>query len=213
MKLTKTFAAGVAAFGLMASTAVAADWQPRKPVEFIIMAGTGEAVSYVELERRSNRLAHLFRAQGMRHRDHYAIFMENNRRYIECCSAGARTGLYYTCINSYLTADEVAFIVNDSDSRLLITSAARLEVARAALRQCPQVSLCLVVDGDNLDGLFRAYESAVSAYPATPVNDERLAPGRTPHPCQHRLHGGRSQNYSSRHYAPSHRRSTAKPAI
>ena len=43
-----------------------------------IVAETGEAVSYAELEARSNRLAHLFRARGLRRLDHYAIFMENN---------------------------------------------------------------------------------------------------------------------------------------
>jgi non-ribosomal peptide synthetase component F len=42
-----------------------------------IMAETGEGVTYAELERRSNRLAHLLRAIGLRHLDHYAIFMEN----------------------------------------------------------------------------------------------------------------------------------------
>jgi long-chain acyl-CoA synthetase len=53
-----------------------------------IMAKTGEAVTYAELEARSNRLAHLLRAQGLCGLDHYAIFMENNARYIESCSAG-----------------------------------------------------------------------------------------------------------------------------
>ena len=43
-----------------------------------IMAKTGEAVTYAELEARSNRLAHLFRARGLKRLDHYAIFMENN---------------------------------------------------------------------------------------------------------------------------------------
>lgn len=41
MKLFNAVAAGVAALGLTAGAAVAQDWQPRKPVEFIIMAGTG----------------------------------------------------------------------------------------------------------------------------------------------------------------------------
>jgi long-chain acyl-CoA synthetase len=73
-----------------------------------IMAQTGEAVTYAELEERSNRLAHLLRDRGLRRRDHYAIFMENNARYIESCAAGERAGLYYTCVNSYLTPEELA---------------------------------------------------------------------------------------------------------
>ena len=51
--------------------------------------------------------------------------MENNSRYLECCGAGERSGLYYTCINSYLTADELAYIVNNSAARVLITSRAQ----------------------------------------------------------------------------------------
>ncbi len=65
---------------------------------------TGEAVTYRELEARSNRLAHLLRNRGLKRLDHYAIFMENNSRYLEACGAGERSGLYYTCVNSYLTA-------------------------------------------------------------------------------------------------------------
>ena len=68
-----------------------------------IMANTGESVSYAEYEARSNRLAHLLRAKGLKRLDHYAIFMENNNRYLETGSAGYRAGLYFTCINSYLT--------------------------------------------------------------------------------------------------------------
>ena len=41
MSILKTVVAGFTALGLTATVAVAADWKPRKPVEFIIMAGTG----------------------------------------------------------------------------------------------------------------------------------------------------------------------------
>ena len=75
-----------------------------------IMADSGETVSYREFEERCNRLAHYLRGQGLGFADHYSIFMENNARYLECCGAGERAGLYYTCINSYLEADELAYI-------------------------------------------------------------------------------------------------------
>src|SRR6202040_4663 len=121
--------------------------RPLQPA--FIMAGTGEAVTYRELEARSNRLAHLFRNRGLKRLDHYAIFMENNSRYLEACGAGERSGLYFTCVNSYLTASELAYIIRNSESRLLITSMARLDIAREALRDCPKVELCIVADGRN----------------------------------------------------------------
>src|SRR5271155_2972020 len=95
----------------------------------VVMAGSGEAISYRDLPARSNPPAHLLRAGGRRRLDHYAIFMENHPRFVECCAAGERSGLYYTCANSFLTAGELAFIVNNSLSKALITSRAKRDIA------------------------------------------------------------------------------------
>src|ERR1700709_2438768 len=130
-----------------------------------IMAQTGEAVSYAELEARTNRLAHFLRSRGLQRLDHYAIFMENNPRYIECCGAGERAGLYFTCINSYLTADELAYIVNNSQSRGLMFAEGKRAIALAALRQCPTVEVGLVVDGLG-DGMrILNLDEATSGFP------------------------------------------------
>ncbi len=145
-----------------------------------IMASSGETVTYAELEARSNRLAHLLRDQGLQRLGHYAVFMENNSHYVETCVAGERSGLYYTCINGYLQADELAYILNNSESKLLITSADKLAVARQALAECPNVALCLVVGGgaavEGRAGAARVtdYASAVAAHPAAPIADESL---------------------------------------
>ena len=139
-----------------------------------IMASTGESVSYAEYEARTNRLAHLLRARGLGRLDHYAIFMENNDRYLEACGAGERAGLYYTCVNSYLTAPELAYILNNSTSRLLITSRACRDVAIEAARECPGLRFGLIVDGTGDDGLFVDFEAATRGFPDTPIADECL---------------------------------------
>lgn len=145
-----------------------------------IMAGTGEKISYRELEERSNQLAHLLRKQGLKRSDHFSIFMENNNRYLECSAAGERTGLYYTCINHYLKGDELAYILNNSESRILIVSQGTLAVAHAALKNCSDISMCLVIGASaedlpapNENGTeFQVFEEAVSDYPITPIKDE-----------------------------------------
>src|ERR1700739_1490191 len=88
--------------------------RPLQPA--FIMANSGESVSYAELEARANRWAHLFRDRAVRRLDHYAIYMENNSRYLEACAAGERSGLYFTCVNSYLTAGELAYIMINTQS-------------------------------------------------------------------------------------------------
>lgn len=140
----------------------------------IIMASTGEVVTYSELEASSNRLAHFLRASGLRRLDHYAIFMENHARFVEACAAGERAGLYYTTVNSYLTAEELAYILTNSESKILITTAAKRDVALAAMRECPNVALCLVVDGPGDGDRVLNLDAATSAYPDTPIADEAL---------------------------------------
>jgi long-chain acyl-CoA synthetase len=146
--------------------------RPQQPA--FIMAGSGETVSYAEFERRTNRLAHFFRAAGLRRLDHYAIFMENNARYLECCGAGERAGLYYTCVNSYLQPDELAYILDNSESKILVTSTAKREVALKALAQSPRIERCLVVDGPGDGGRVLNLDAAVAAFPTTPIPDEAL---------------------------------------
>jgi long-chain acyl-CoA synthetase len=149
--------------------------QPDKPA--IIMAPSGDVLTFGELDARSNQLAHRLRAEGLKIGDHYAIFMENHLRYVECEAAGERSGLYFTCINSYLTADEVAYIVNDCQAKVLISSVAKREIALEVAKLCPNVTLFLMINDAGIeatDAPFVDYESAIRALPTTPVADEHL---------------------------------------
>jgi long-chain acyl-CoA synthetase len=125
--------------------------------------------------------------------------MENNSRYLEVCAAGERTGLYYTCVDAYLKSEELAYILNNSESQLLETSAQCFEIARNALPHCPGIALCLVVGGAELEERIGAtdilsYASAVADLPVTPVADESLgtamlySSGTTGRDRQRRIH-------------------------
>src|SRR5690242_2022406 len=146
--------------------------RPLQPA--FIMAGTGEAVTYRELDARANQLAHLFRQRGLKRLDHYAIYMENHSRHLEACGAGERSGLYFTCVNSYLTQVELAYILNNSQSRILITSAAKLDVAREAIKECPKIELCIVADGTSESDRIVGLEEVTRDLPKTPIADESL---------------------------------------
>jgi len=166
----------------VAHPGIFADTQPDKPA--VIMAGTGRAMTYRELDERSNQLAHLFRAQGLERGDHVALFMENQIRFMEVVWAAFRSGIYLTAINSYLTAPEVAYIIDDCDARLVVSSAAKSAVARAIDRATtPQVERWLMtdldsdVDGADVAASWESYEGAMSTFPTRPVADQ--SPGRS----------------------------------
>src|SRR6185503_930821 len=149
-----------------------ANQHPDRPA--VVMAGSGETITYAALEARSNRLAHLLQRRGLKPLDHYSIYMENHPRYVECCAAGERAGHYYTCVNSFLTAEELAYILNNSQSKVVITSQAKREVALAALPLCPKIELCLVVDGPGGGDKVLNLEAATAGLPSTPIADEFL---------------------------------------
>ncbi len=141
---------------------------PEKPA--YIIAGSGDVVTYGELENRSNRLAQVFRARGLKPGDHIALLMENQRRFYEVCWAAQRAGLYFTAISTRLTAPEAAYIVADCGARMLIASHAMAKVAVELPGQVPGVGTLLMTDG-TVPG-FASYEDAVAAMPATPIADE-----------------------------------------
>jgi acyl-CoA synthetase (AMP-forming)/AMP-acid ligase II len=140
----------------------------------IIMGGSGETVTYGEYEARSNRVAHLLRAAGLRRGDHICVFMENQPTLLEIEGGAERTGLYFTLINTYLQPEEVAYILANSRSRMLFSSAARREVAQAAAAMTPQLERMLMAGTGQPPAGWESYEAAVASYPDKPVSDESL---------------------------------------
>src|SRR3954451_11053099 len=139
-----------------------------------IMATSGETLTFRQYDEAANRMAQLYRAQGLRRRDHVAFFFENNPRMLECEGGAERSGLYYTCINSYLAPDEVAYIINDSESKVVVTSAAKREIAMQLPALCPNVERWLMADIDGPDGPCELLADAMGEPPAEPIDDQQL---------------------------------------
>ncbi len=134
-----------------------------------IMAGSGERVTYGELDARSNQGAHLFRSIGLQTGDAIALFMDNHPRYFEVLWAAQRSGLRFTCISSKLTAGEVEYIVKDCGAKAFITSPALAAVADAVALLIPGVKL---YGAGEAHAPFERFESARAAMPKTPIADE-----------------------------------------
>jgi acyl-CoA synthetase (AMP-forming)/AMP-acid ligase II len=136
----------------------------------LIMAPSGEQVTYRELDERSIRLARVWHELGLRRGDHVCVFMENHPRYFEVVWAALRSGLYLTTINSYLTAEEVAYILEDAGARSVVVSPAKAATTAEAVAMAHHVELVLCVD-EAAAGL-ESYEAAIDEQPATPLDEE-----------------------------------------
>src|SRR5579859_7584931 len=126
-----------------------------------VMAGTGETVSYGELERRSAQLARVLNQAGLRPGDVVALLTENNLRALEVYWAALRSGLYITAVNYRLKPDEVAYIVSDSDAAALVVSAEQAATAVAVTDLTPAVKLRLAFGGAV--PCYGGYEETIAA--------------------------------------------------
>ena len=149
-------------------TFAAAD--PDRPA--VIMATTGEVITYAELDAEANRLSHVFRAAGLQQGDHVALCLENSSRFLPVVWGAHYAGLYYTAMSSRLTTEEMAYIIDDCGAQAFVTSAYKAEQAAELRDQMPRVELRLMIDG-VIDG-FDRYETVLAAQPPTPLPEDRV---------------------------------------
>ncbi|SOX51696.1 acyl-CoA synthetase [Mycobacterium ahvazicum] len=138
----------------------------------IILYPSGTVVTFDELEARANRLAHRFRQAGLREGDSVAILMENNQHIHAAMWAARRSGLYYVPINTHLTAAEAAYIIDNSNAKAIVGSAALRDTLAGLAEHLPNglPELLLIADGE-LPGWER-YPECVANQPDTPIDDE-----------------------------------------
>ena len=141
---------------------------PDKPA--VIDTATGALRTYGELNDRSNQLAQLLYDRGLRRGDHISIFAENHIAWFDVVWAAMRSGLYLTTVNRYLTDEEAAYIVDNSESQVLVTTRARVDVARDMPKFAPNCHTWLSIDG-AVDG-YEDLETAIAAWPAQPLAEQ-----------------------------------------
>ncbi len=141
---------------------VHAKTHPEKPA--IIMAASGETISYAQLDARSNQVAQLLRAKGIGIGDTVALCLENHPWFFCLAWGFQRAGVHYVGISSRLTAPEIAYILEDSGAKLLFSSTYLTETMDEVAKLAPQVPQLRF--GVNA-------EAELAKMPETPIADER----------------------------------------
>ena len=137
------------------------------------MHPSGIRITFAELESAANRLAHHFRAAGLREGDVVAVLMDNTEHTHAVLWAARRAGLYYATINTHLTPAEAAHIVDDCGAKAIVASRTLRDVCVALephlRRGLPALRLIADTDADG----WQRYPDCVAGRPDTPLPDER----------------------------------------
>lgn len=151
----------------------------------VVVAETGSAMTYQELDGASIRLARLLAARGLGVGDHVALLFDNCPEYFVAAWAAQRSGLLWTPVNHHLTVPEAAYIVRDCGARALIASTAVVDLAVAVAEQSGDgdglaVRLLTGAPVGGVDGAarvaaagFEDLDAAVAGFPAVEPVGER----------------------------------------
>lgn len=115
-------------------------------------------LSFAQLNGRVNQLSRLFRKAGLGKGDAIAVVLKNRCEFVEAYYATQRTGIRFTPVNWHLSADEVAYVVDNCEAQAVLFDAS-LGIAEAALAQADTCTLRLAVGGE-IEG-FDALETAL----------------------------------------------------
>ncbi|HEY1709912.1 MAG TPA: AMP-binding protein [Rhizomicrobium sp.] len=147
-----------------------ASWAKVKP-DAVAAIDCSTTRTWAELNANANRLARLFRERGLQPGDGVALFCTNRVEFMEVLNASRRTGMRLTPVNWHLTADEIAYILNDCEAKALIAEP-RLSAILEAVKQAPLLKLKLAVGGDA-EG-FENYEKAIAKFDSSNIENPLL---------------------------------------
>ena len=149
-----------------------AETKSNKPA--LIMAATGESVTYAQLEARANRGAHALRNIGLQNGDALAIACDNRLEFFDIYWAAQRAGLILVLLSARLKTDEIAYIVNDSGAKAVLISDAMAGTARDVVSNRDAMpGLAQIVTIGPVDDL-PDWRVLCTTQPDAPIADEQI---------------------------------------
>ena len=105
-----------------------------------------ETIAYAELVARIERFAGAAVALGLGKSERLAIYLEKRNEFVVAAFGTAAAGSVFVPVNPLLKGDQVAYIVDDCDVRILVTSHDRWLSIRPHLAHCKTLRAVIFTD-------------------------------------------------------------------
>jgi long-chain acyl-CoA synthetase len=113
------------------------------------IAFEGRHYSYAELKERVNRLADALSRLGLKKGDRAAILEVNCNQYVEACFATARLGAIFVPLNFRIRQDELTYLVQKAEPKVLFVGSRYAEMVQKAKSQLTSVEHFVILGGDG----------------------------------------------------------------
>jgi fatty-acyl-CoA synthase len=110
----------------------------------------GETVrSWADFTRRTNNLARALRARGVETGDKVAFYLRNHPAYLELLGACFKGRFTHVNVNYRYVDEELAYILDNSDAKVVLFASEFAEHVRALKPRLPAVAVWLELTGDG----------------------------------------------------------------
>ncbi|HZJ25538.1 MAG TPA: AMP-binding protein [Acidimicrobiia bacterium] len=138
------------------------------------LGGRPSATPFAELNRTVNRLSHALRTLGVHQGERIVWSGPNSLEVITTIHAARKAGQVAVPVSYRFNADEMAYVIDNSDATLVITDAEQAPRIASIRDRIPKVGHVVVFGGDVPDGC-RAWDDVLADEPDT----EPVAPDKS----------------------------------
>lgn len=129
-------------------------WVHRRSVKSrgdIALVGSGLEITYDELDKRINQLAHALRDSGINEGDRVAYLGENHPAFLEVFYATTQLRAIFVPLNTRLAAPELHYMLEDSGASVLVHAAELTELAARSVVGIDGILLLTADDAGSPD--------------------------------------------------------------
>jgi fatty-acyl-CoA synthase/long-chain acyl-CoA synthetase len=142
--------------------------------------GRIDALTYAELDARSNQLANVLIGQGVTPGNGKVVWCgQNSVGVVTLIHAARKLGITSVPLNYRLSDEEAAYVTDHCDATVVVTDAEQAPMFQRIRDEIPKVSTVLVFDGPALEGQLAADGLVAAASPEPPALEESTEPGAT----------------------------------
>lgn len=123
----------------------------------------GDRVTYGEFDARSNRIANALAGEGIGAGDRVAVVLKNGRHCYETLIGARKVGAVQVAINWRLAPPEMAWIAEDSGTRILVIGAELAGMAPKILAQLDR-EVRVFVTGSDAQG-YELFDDWIAGFP------------------------------------------------
>src|SRR2546427_1423824 len=120
--------------------------------------------TYAQMQDRVNRLANALEAMGVGKGDKISVMALNSMEYVEIYYSGARLGAVFVPLNYRAKREELAYMCNNSETKVLFVGERYLELSEAIKPELKTIEQFVSIDSrpegmPNYDDLLGAHEA------------------------------------------------------